>query len=168
LPLPLVTPLTREKISRDLDDRGPDSCMAETLQELRETNPELLDIATKCGASFGERSRQVMLELCVFYRLLRAEYNALHPHQRLLSPFPRVTPQIRHRVVEQIDDQGLDAFTMRVIEDLERHNAELLQMAHNFATRSADYLPLMQAFSLVYTALSQQAADDSVPRSAVH
>jgi hypothetical protein len=166
--LPFVTSFTREKITRDLDDRGPASCLAETVQELRETNPEILDIAEKCGASFGHRSGRVVLELCVFYRLLRTEHDALHPHLRLLAPFPRVTPRIRRRVVEQIDEEGLQAFTMRIITDLEQHNSELLQMAHNFATQCDDYLPLMQGFALIYTALAQQAAADAAPPPTVH
>ena len=72
--LPLVTNLTRERTARELDGRGPDSCRLETLHELRETNPEVLDMASKCAASFGARSESVLLELFIFYRLLRAEY----------------------------------------------------------------------------------------------
>jgi hypothetical protein len=82
---------------------------------------------------------------------------------RLLAPFPRVTPGTRNRLVELIDDQGLEAFTLRTIEDLERHNPELLQMAHHSASRLGDYLPVMQGFALIYKALSEQAATDTRP-----
>ena len=161
--LPLVTNLTRERTARELDGRGPDSCMLETLHELRETNPEVLDMASKCAASFGARSESVLLELFIFYRLLRAEYKAMDPRLRLLTPFPRVTARTRDRIVELIDDDGLEAFTRGAIKDLEQDNPELLQMAHHSASRFGDYLPVMQGFALIYKALSEQAATDAGP-----
>jgi hypothetical protein len=139
--------------------------MTETLEELQETNPELLDMASKCAASFGARSETVLLELVIFYRLLRSEYQAMDPRLRLAAPFPRLTPATRDRIVELIDDEGLEAFTLRAVEDLERHNPELLQMAHESASRAGDYLPLMQGFALIYKALSEQAAADTGPAS---
>jgi hypothetical protein len=135
--------------------------MMETLHELRETNPEVLDMASKCAASFGARSESVLLELSIFYRLLRSEYEVMDPRVRLLAPFPRVTPGPRNRLVELLDDEGLEAFTLRAIEDLEQHNPELLQMAHDSASRFGDYLPVMQGFALIYRALAEQAAADS-------
>ena len=51
--LPRVTELTRERISREFDDLGPDACMAEIEADLREHNPELLDMASRWAA--GER-----------------------------------------------------------------------------------------------------------------
>jgi hypothetical protein len=163
LTLPFVTNLTRERTARELDGRGPASCMMETLDELRETNPEVLDMASKCAASFGARSESVLLELVIFYRLLRSEYKAMDPRLRRLAPFPRVTPRTRDRLVELIDDEGLEAFTLRTIEDLEQHNPELLQMAHDSASRFGDYLPVMQGFALIYKALAEQAATDTLP-----
>jgi hypothetical protein len=159
--LPFVTNLTRERIARELDDRGPESCMAETLQELSVGNPEILDMATKCAASFEDRSGQILLELCIFYRLLRAQHRAMDSHLRLLTPFPRVTQETRGKVVESIDEHGSEAFTMSAIEDLEQNNSELLQMAHNSAARQESYLPMMQGFALLYKVLSEQAAADA-------
>jgi hypothetical protein len=131
------------------------------MQELRASNPEILDVTLKCATSFGSRSQRILLELIIFYRLLRAEYKVMDPRLRLLAPFPRVTAATRDRLVEQIDDEGLERFTMSAIEELERDNAELLQMAHNFATRCGDYLAVMQGFALIYRALSMQAVTDA-------
>jgi hypothetical protein len=157
-----VTLSTREKIARELDDRGPESCLAEMLAELRRTNPEILDIAIRCSGSFGERSREIMLELCVFYRLLIAEFMQMDPALRLLSPFPRVTLQTRARIVEQIDEFGTEVFTMSAIGHLERHNAELLEMMHQSATRRhVDVLPMIQGFALLYQALLEQTVADA-------
>ena len=163
MPLPLVTNLTRERMARELDGRGPVSCMLETQHELRETNPQLLDMASKCAESFGARSESILLELFIFYRLLRAEYKALDPRLRLLTPFPRVTARTRDRIVELIDEDGLEAFTRGAIKDLEQDNPELLQMAHHSASRLGDYLPVMQGFALIYKALREQAATDTEP-----
>jgi hypothetical protein len=134
--------------------------MSETRHELRETNPEVLDMATKCAESFGGESERILLELFIFYRLLRTEYKAMDSRLRELTPFPRVTPRTRDRLVEQIDGEGLEAFTLGAIEHLRQHNPELLEMAHNSAGRCADYLPVMQGFALVYKALAEQAATD--------
>jgi hypothetical protein len=163
LALPFVTNLTRERTARDLDGRGPASCMLETLNDLKQTNPEVLDMASKCAASFGTRSDSILLELLIFYRLLRAEYEAMDPHLRLLAPFPRVTARTRNRLVKLIDNEGLEAFTRRAIKGLEQDNPELLQMAHHSATRCGEYLPVMQGFALIYKALSEQAAIDTPP-----
>ena len=160
--LPYVTNLTRERIARELDARGPELCMEETLQELSGDNPEVLDMTKKCAASFGDRYAKVMLELCVFYRLLAAEFKTMDPGLRLLNPFPRVTPETRDRLVEQIDNQGVEAFTASATEHLAQHNPNLLQMAHNSAERQESYLPMMQGFALLYTALVEQAAADRV------
>ena len=53
--LPRVTELTRERISREFDDLGPDACMAEIKADLRQHNPELLDMASRWAAG-GEAS----------------------------------------------------------------------------------------------------------------
>jgi hypothetical protein len=157
-----VTNLTREKIARELDTRGPESCMEETLQELSENNPEVLDMATRCAASFGDRYQKIMLELCIFYRLLVAEFKAIDPALRLLNPFPRVTRQTRNELVRQIDEQGLEAFTTNATKHLAQYNPELLQMAHNSAERHKSYLPMIQGFALLYQALVEQAAAGTV------
>jgi hypothetical protein len=141
--------------------------MTETLQELSVANPEILDMATKCAASFGHRSAKILLELCVFYRLLSAELRATDPALRILAPIPRVTKATRDRIVGEIDEHGVDAFTLRAIEHLEQQNPELLQMANGSATRLGNYLAVMQGFALVYRALVEQATAD-IPKRSLH
>jgi hypothetical protein len=158
--LPRVSSSTRETIARELDSRGPASCVQEAVQELSATNPEILDMATKCAATFGQHSERAMLELCMFYRVLSAELKRITTAVALLGPLPRVTEQTRVRMVEQIDAQGVDAFTMSAIDELEANNAELLQMADHAATRVGSYLLLMQGFALLYKTLSEQATAD--------
>jgi len=103
-----------------------------------------------------------MLELCIFYRLLAAEFMQMKPALRLLSPFPRVTEQTRTRVVAEIDELGTEVFTMSAIGHLERHNGELLEMMHQSATRhEGDALPIIQGFVLLYKALLEQAEADA-------
>ena len=51
-------------------------------------------------------------------------------------------------------------FTRRTIEDLERTNPELLQMAHGFASRHEEYLLVMQGFALLYRSLLVQSGAD--------
>lgn len=161
--LPRVTTLTREKIARELDERGPESCLAEAVRELADHNPEILDIATKCARSFGDRYAKAMLELCVFFRLLFVEFRNMDPALRLLNPFPRLTAQTRDKLVQQIEEHGIEAFTARTIEHLALYNAELLEMAHNAAERKDGYVRLMHGFALLYRALEEQCAADASP-----
>jgi hypothetical protein len=49
---------------------------------------------------------------------------------------------------------------MEIIEDLERTDPELLQMAHSFAERQGNYLALMQGFALLYKSLVVQSVAD--------
>jgi hypothetical protein len=153
-----VTPVIRERIAGEFDERGPEACVAEVIEELRRNNPELLDMATKCAASQGNYAK-VMQGFGMFYRLMLA---AAMPERRasLLNPLPRVAPEIRDLIVRQIDRGGAESFTMEVIDDLERSNPELLQMAHLFAERQANYLPLMQGFALLYKSLADQSVAD--------
>jgi hypothetical protein len=69
--------LTRERIARELDDRGPEVCLTETLQELSVSNPEILDIATKCAESFGHSSAKILLELL---RILSSALGGIQGH----------------------------------------------------------------------------------------
>jgi hypothetical protein len=154
-PLPPVTPLTRERIAREFDDRGPPACMAEIEDDLRRHNPELLDMASRCARSLGD-DRRIMMGFGMFYRLLLAPSDA----GGMLSPLPRVTAHTRDMIVRTIDSKGSEAFTMDVIAELETNNPELLQMAHGFASRQKDYLSVMQGFALVYRSISEQLAAD--------
>ena len=67
--LPRVTEETRELIAREFDTRGPDVCTAEVVAHLKQHNPELLDMATRCAADIGD-SQKVMLGFAIFFRLL--------------------------------------------------------------------------------------------------
>ena len=159
----LATPLARERMAREFDDRGPATCVAEVVADLRQNNPELLDIARRCAASLGDESR-VMVGFAMFYRLLIAPAApAIRPAE--LSPLPRVMPRTRDAIVRQIDGAGVETFTKEALVDLEHDNPELLLMAHGLASRHRDYLGLMQGFALFYRALLEQSATD---RRALH
>jgi hypothetical protein len=165
--LPRVAEQTRERISREFDNLGPDACLAEISRDLSANNPELLDMATKCARDVGNPA-QIMVGFGMFYRLLVAQSStALAPpspagEARQLDPLPRVTPQTRERIVKQIDQQGAETFTRQSLEELERSNPELWQMAHNFSSRHKDYLGTLQGFALLYACLVAQAAADRV------
>jgi hypothetical protein len=145
---------------------GPDACFAEIAADLRAHNPELLNMAVKCANDVGN-SEKVMIGFGMFYRLLIAEaamsHELLSPEsEHRLNPLPRVTPETRESLVEQIDARGTDAFTMESIAELERGNPELLQMAHNFASSQPDYVAVMQGFALLYASLVAQSRADRV------
>lgn len=152
--LPRVTEETRELIAREFDTRGPDVCTAEVVAHLKRHNPEILDMATRCAADVGD-SQKVMLGFAIFFRLLVPGL----PTSGDLSPLPAVSEETRARLVREIDTQGTEAFTMEAIAEFERSNPELLQMAHNFATRLRQYLLAMQGFALMYRALVLQCSD---------
>jgi hypothetical protein len=157
---PLVTPLIRERIAREFDDRGPETCMTEIENDLKRHNPELLDMAAKCAQSLGDY-RRIMVGFGMFYRLLLAPA-APGADCTSFSSLPRVTPQTRERIVSAIDREGSEAFTMTAIAELEANNPELLQMAHGFASRQTDYLSVMQGLALFYRSLSEQFAADRI------
>ncbi len=152
--IPRVAEYTRERISREFDDLGPDACRVEISRDLAIHNPELLDMARNCARDVGDPAR-IMVGFCMFYRLLTAQSGAA-----VENPLPCVTPQVRNLVVQQIDENGERAFTEKSIDALERSNPELLQMAHDFASRHADYLGIMQGFALLYASLVAQWAAD--------
>jgi hypothetical protein len=156
--LPRVTEITRERIAREFDRLGPDACMAEITENLKQHNPELLDMILKCAIDLGNRSK-VMQGLGMFYRLLITQSWA-DAGKSLPNLLPRITAETRDLIVRQIDEKGSEAFTMECIEDLEESNPELLQMAHNFASRHTDYLGVMQGFTLLYRSLVVQSAAD--------
>jgi hypothetical protein len=160
--LPQVTATTRERIAQEFDQLGPDACVAEITDDLRRYNPELLDMISKSAIDLGPPSK-IMQGFGMFYRLLVVQ-SRTDVGRSLFHLLPRVTPETRDLIVEQIDEKGSETFTMECIEDLERHNPELLQMAHHFASRHADYLGVMQGFGLLYKSLFLQSfADRSCP-----
>jgi hypothetical protein len=168
--LPRVSALTREKVSREFDARGPDVCQAEITLDLKTNNPELLEIAARCARDVGDTDR-VMTRFCMFYRLLTAEARAALSSlpavdERLrLSLLPKVSEQTRTGIVKRIDALGSAQFTREALAELERDNPELLVMAHGFAEEQRDYLGVMQGFALLYACLSAEAAQH---RSSLH
>ena len=94
--LPRVTELTRERISREFDDLGPDACMAEIQADLRQHNPELLDMASRWAA--GGEASSLMTAFGMFYRLLAAEARAPLDSSSLY-PLPRVSVEVRDAIV---------------------------------------------------------------------
>jgi hypothetical protein len=161
--LPRVVEVTRERVSREFDNLGPDACVAEITEALREHNPEILDMARKCARDVGNAD-EVMIGFAMFYRLLVAQLPkaSAQAHGDVL---PRVMPATRSRMASRIADEGAEAFTRKTIEHLTRHNPELLAVAHRFASRHADYLGTIQGFALIYAALVAQADTD---RSSAH
>jgi hypothetical protein len=59
--------------------------------------------------------------------------------------------------VAEIDEIGVEAFTVKAIAELQESNPELLQMAHNFAASLENYLHAMQGFALLYRSLLMQS-----------
>lgn len=156
--LPRVTELTREFVSRQFDDLGPEACLAEITECLTRENPELLDMVRRCATDLGD-GPDVMVGFGMFYQLLVLA-SADAADQPVIHALPCVTAKTRDVLVREIDVDGSEAFTLRAIEDLERNNPELMQMAHGFASRYEDYLRLMQGFALLYRSLAVQAATD--------
>jgi hypothetical protein len=163
--LPRVAGLTRERIAREFDDRGPEVCRTEITLDLEANNPELLDMAARCARDVGDFAR-IMTGFCMFYRLLTAEARAARGTSRDLGDkqqfdlLPRVTPATRADIVKRIDTIGSKEFTTEVIAELERNNPELLLMSHNFAEDQADYGGAMQGFALLYASLLAEAAQE--------
>ena len=168
--LPRVAESTREQIAREFDDLGPDACIAEISEHLRDNNPEWLYMAAKCAGDVGD-ARRIMGGFCMFYRLLIAQVAPSHPLTIAsgapagLNPLPRVTEMTRAALVAEIDQRGTQAFIRDAIQELADSNPELLQMAHYFASEHGNYAGIMQGFALLYAALLEQSTAD---RLSVH
>jgi hypothetical protein len=168
--LPRVAESTREQIAREFDDLGPDACIAEISEHLRNNNPEWLHMAAKCAGDVGD-ARRIMCGFCMFYRLLIAQVARSHPLATAssvpvgLSPLPRVTEMTRAALVTEIDQRGAEEFIRDAIQVLTDSNPELLQMAHCFASEHDNYAGIMQGFALLYAALLEQSTAD---RLSVH
>ena len=163
--LPCVAESTREQIAREFDDLGPDACIAEISEHLRDNNPEWLYMAAKCAGDVGD-ARRIMGGFCMFYRLLIAQVAPSHPLTTAsgapggLNPLPRVTEMTRAALVAEIDRRGTEAFIRDAIQELADANPELLQMAHYFASEHDNYAGIMQGFALLYAALLEQSTAD--------
>jgi hypothetical protein len=150
-----VSATTRERIAREFDERGPQACLDEVIEDLRRNNPQLLGIARSCAASLDDQPR-IMLGFGMFYRLLIAP-SVQAVRTPGVSPLPCVTRETCDIVVNEIDRDGTEAFTMRIINELEVNNPELLQMAHNFASRQSDYLRVIQGFAVFYKCIVDES-----------
>lgn len=150
-----ISVTTRERIAREFDERGPDACLAEVVEDLRRNNPQLLGIARSCAASLDDEPR-IMLGFAMFYRLLIAP-SVPAVGKPGVSPLPCVTDKTCDIVIDEIDRDGTEAFTMRIIKDLQNNNPELLQMAHNFASRQTDYLGAIQGLALFYKSIVEES-----------
>jgi len=116
-------------------------------------------MARKCAADMGDPSK-TMVGFGMFYRLLTAQAHA-DAGRSLMNLLPRIKAETREEIVGEIDEQGAEAFTLEAIRDLEETNPELMQMAHQFASRHADYLGVMQGFALLYRSFVLQSNADS-------
>jgi hypothetical protein len=167
--LPRVTEITRERVAREFDDLGPDVCLAAIERDLRQHNPELLDMAIKWTADADDPSR-LFTAFAMFYRALVAEfYRLLMPEARApldsalaLSPLPFVTAETRGILASKIHRIGGERFTREAVDNLESWNPELLQMAHAFASDREDYARTMQGFALFHEALLTQFRADKI------
>ena len=99
--------------------------------------------------------QEPMVGLAMFYRLLVAEAAAE-------LELPRVSLATRDAIVREIEDKGAEGFTFEALDEMERANPELLQMAHGFASRQRSYLGMMQGFALIYASLTAQSEADRV------
>ena len=166
--LPRVNALTRERVARELDDRGPDVCLTEVVHELQASNPEVLDMAMRCARDVGDFPR-VMTGFCTFYRLLSDEARTAagasreSADARSIGLLPRVSATTREAIVRRIDAIGPDEFTRQAIAELERDNPELLLMSHNFAEDQKDYIGVMQGFALIYASLLEESRRERGP-----
>ena len=129
--LPRVTDPTRERISREFDNLGPDVCMADIRKDLDRHNPQLLDMAVK-WAGEGKEGKKLFTAFGMFYRLLAAEASAPLGSEAL-SPLPQVSSETRDRIIARMSQIGDEQFCREAIGSLEAANPELLQMAHGFA-----------------------------------
>lgn len=144
----------------EFDDLGPVVCLSEVMQVLQQTNPELLQMASHWVNDLDDPDR-VMTAFGMFYRLLTAEVQAPRDSSEL-SPLPRVSDDARMMLVDRIDIEGADRFSLNAIDEMEQSNPELLQMAHNFAEDRADYAQVIRGFAMLYAALKMQCEMDRI------
>lgn len=156
--IPRVTGTTRERVVREFDELGPQTCLAEIRGALMEDNPEVLDMMSKCARDVGP-AEHVMVGFAMFYRLLHAEA-LIHDRSRWGRLLPRVAPETRALIVEEIDEHGPDRFTLMASDQMLADNPELMHMADLFASRHGSYLPIMQGFCLVYRSIALQSAQE--------
>ena len=156
--LPRVSPSTRELASREFDDIGPAASVSQIVEELQRNNPELLHMASQWVNDLDDRD-PVMTAFSMFYRLLTAELGPSGDHLGL-SPLPRVSDEARTMIVERIESEGDERFSLNALVEMDRSNPELLEMAHYFASDRADYAQVMGGFALLYATLQLQSDID--------
>jgi hypothetical protein len=157
-----VSERTREQVASKFDDLDAERYVQQIVADLRNNNPELLDMAEKCARDVGDPER-ILAGYCMFYRLLTAQADADRGVSgTALSALPWVTVDTRAALVREIDEVGSQAFTVETLDHLEWHNPELLQMAHHFASGQTEYLGVMQGFALLWASLAKQHRMDRI------
>jgi hypothetical protein len=111
--LPRVTDPTRERVSREFDNLGPEVCMVDIRKDLDRHNPQLLDMAMK-WAGEGNEGKKLFTAFGMFYRLLAAEASA-PLESNALSPLPQVSSETRDRIVARISWIGDEQFCREAI-----------------------------------------------------
>lgn len=157
--VPLVSEDHWERVARDFDDIGPEACVGQIVAELRTDNPHYLAIARRCARDAVDEAG-TFAGFAKFYRIL-----ALCARDRG-EPVPRIAPQTLDVVDTLVAEFGEDRFVALAAETLCEENACLAAMAHGFASRSSDYLMVMQGFAVLYNCISVQATISGLsPRS---
>jgi hypothetical protein len=135
--VPRVSITTRERVSREFDELGPSASTQHIINLLERFDPELLDIISKAARDISG-SPKILTGFAFFVRLLILETGSAHQGLHATYSLPRITPETRELLVKKIDAQGTEAFLKQGIEELERNNPELLQVAHHFASAQRD------------------------------
>src|SRR6202051_2228212 len=146
--MPRVTDPTRERISRECDNLGPEVCMADIRKDLDRHNPQLLDMAVK-WAGEGKEGKKLFTAFGMFYRLLVAEASAPLGSEAL-CPLPQVSSETRDLILARISRIGDEQFCREAIGNLEAANPELLQMAHGFAAGGSAFARTMAGFGFLH------------------
>jgi hypothetical protein len=80
-----------------------------------------------------------------------------------MSLLPRVTERSRELLAREFDTRGPDACTAEIIEHLERHNPELLDMAAKCAADLGNPAKAMLGFSMFYRLLIPASPGIGIP-----
>ena len=153
--VPLVSEDHWERVARDFEDVGPEACIADIVDELRTDNPHYLAIARRCAHDALDEAG-ALTGFLKFYRILA--FGARDRGELV----PRIAPQSLDVVDTLIVEFGEDRLVTLAAETLCEENGCLAAMAHGFASRSSDYLVVMQGFAALYYCLSVQATIDSL------
>jgi hypothetical protein len=153
--LPLVHEVFWERVARDFENVGPEACLAEIVDELLVDNPHFLETAIRCARDSNAPQR-VLTGFAMYYRIL-----ALGARDRG-GALPRIAIETRDAIATLVSELGDRQFTSLATDTLRDENPCMMQMADSFASRSPNYLLVMQGFVLLYRMLSAQAVVDGL------